>query len=782
MRVSKRLATILGAAALLAGSVSVSEARNRKAEELYAQGHAAEEARDLDKAFALYEQALSTDPTDLAVQMAYRRVRFQAGQAHVDAAQKLRDQGKLDEALTEFERAAAIDPSSPVAAQEIRRTTDMIALAKKKLAEGVKPEDLGVTPGAEARHEVDEELASVMSVPKLKPLSALPQNLRINNQPPRVLFETVCKLAGINVIFDPDFTAQGNQTARSLELTNATIEDALNYVAMTTRAFWKPITANAIFVTQDTPQKRNDYEEQVARIFYISNVSSQQDLTDIVNGIRQMIPSIRMSPVLSQNALVVRGTADQVALTEMLIRNLDRPKAEVVVDVIVMEVNLSNTRDLGGSLTSGSTNGFSVAAGLNQGTSSSTSGTTTSTTPSVAMSRLGKLSSGDFSVTLPGATLEALMTSSNARILQSPQVRAIDNMKASLRIGDRVPYSTGGFQPVFGQVGTGANSLYSSFQYLDVGVNVDITPKVHGTDEVSLHIELDISNVKERIDIGGISQPVVGQRKVIHDIRLKEGEVSLLGGLVNQQETKSVSGVPGLSSIPILKRLFTTESIQKSDSEVLIALVPHIVRTPELDELSYKGIASGNLNTVHLNFAPQAPAPAEPAAPKTEAPPVAPAGIPLPAAPAPEKPAPQAPPAAARAVLSPEKVETQSGGTFTVNLQVENASDLFSAPVKLKFDPNVLRLTEVTRGNLLAADGRQVLFTRNILNDTGDVSVNLSRMPGSVGISGSGSLVTFTFQVIGKGITVISAPQLAFQDSRGQPVLTASPQATVTVK
>jgi len=212
------------------------------------------------------------------------------------------------------------------------------------------------------------------------------------------------------------------------------------------------------------------------------------------------------------------------------------------VDVIVMEVDRSKTRNLGSSLVSGTTNGLSVAAGF------SPPGATSSSS-SINMSKLGSLSTNDFSVTLPGATLEALMTDSNSRILQSPQVRAIDNMKASLKIGDRVPYSTGGFQPMFGQATgtTGASSLYSSFQYLDVGVNVDITPKVHGADEVSLHVELDISNVKERIDIGGISQPVIGQRKVVHDIRLREGEVNLLGGLVDREQTKSISGLPGLS-------------------------------------------------------------------------------------------------------------------------------------------------------------------------------------------------------------------------------------------
>ena len=199
----------------------------------------------------------------------------------------------------------------------------------------------------------------------------------------------------------------------------------------------------------------------------------------------------------------------------------------------------------------------------------------------------------------------------------------------------------------------------------------------------------------------------------------------------------------------------------------MIALIPRIVRTPEFDDLSYKGIASGNLNTVRLSYAPREQAPSEPAAAKPEAvTPAAPAVIPPPPAAKPETPAPQPPPAASRVLLSPEKVETQSGATFTVNLQVENVNDLFSAPVRMKFDPNVVRLNEVTRGSFLAADGKEVLFTRNILNETGDASIVLSRMPGSVGVSGSGSLVTLTFQVVGKGVTVIAAPQLSFQDSR----------------
>jgi general secretion pathway protein D len=405
--------------------------------------------------------------------------------------------------------------------------------------------------------------------------------------------------------------------------------------------------------------------------------------------------------------------------------------------------------------------------------------------------------------------LEAVMSDRNNRVLQSPQVRVVDGQKASLKIGDRVPYSTGGFQPAFGQVGTGFNSLYSSFQFLDVGVNVDITPKVHGPNEVSLHIELDISNVRDRIDIGGIEQPVVGQRKVVHDIRLREGEVSLLGGLIQTQETKTVSGVPGLASIPLLRRLFTSESIEKNESELLIAIIPHVLRTPEFDAESYKGILSGSERVVRLSYArPRAEAPAaapkpameepapapavpvpQPAKPETPAAPAPPGPPPPSESPKPEAAVPATPPLPTPApaaqpslVFAPAFVEAQPGSTVTLELQVANVSDLFDSPLRFKFDPSVLRLNEITRGPFLAGDGRQVIFTRNILNDRGEASVNLMRMKDAGGVSGSGVLVTLAFQVVGRGSAAVSAQDVTLKNSKAETILSASPQAAIQVK
>ena len=802
------------------------QARTRKGDKLAAQGKQAELRQDWEKALEFYEQALAQDPSDAMYLLNARRARFAAAQARIDGGQKLRREGKLEEALEEFKKAYLIDPSSPIAEQELGITLDMMERDRKAREKGepLKPEERSRTPGEAARHDAEERLASVRSVAVLKPLSPAPITLKMNNQPPKVLFETVGKLAGINVLFDPEYQSQAQARNVNVELANATLEEALDYLAVLTKSFWKPLSANAVFVTVDNQNKRQEYEEHVTRIFYLTNVTAQQEVQEIMSVIRAVGNVQRVFAFNAQNAIIVRGTADTVELAEMIIHNLDRPRSEVVVDVIVMEANRSRTRDLTLSPTSGANAGINIPLVFTPGGPKTTGGDgdgkTGSGATALSLARLGKLSSNDYSLTLPGAMLEALMSDRGTRVLQSPQVRTVDGQKASLKIGDRVPYSTGGFQPAFGQVGTGFNSLYSSFQFLDVGVNVDITPKVHSGEEVSLHIELDISNVRDRIDIGGISQPVVGQRKVVHDIRLREGEVSLLGGLIQQQETKAISGVPGLASIPLLRRLFTSESIEKNESEMLIAIVPHVVRTPDFDESSYKGIASGSERVIRLNYAPRRAE--EPAAPKPPAP--APAAIvpgapvvaePAPAKPEPAppaaKPEPEQPPAPALAAAKPEApapapppgvpavpmivpaakpsvafapatVEAQPGATVTLELQVLNVADLFDAPLRFKFDPHVLRLNEITRGGLFRGDFREVIFTRNILNDTGDATVNLGRMEGMGGVSGSGTLVTLTFQVVGKGSTTVTAPQVSLRDSRGQTILSASPQVTVQVK
>lgn len=844
MRNLNRFRAKVAVIGLLVSFAAGLEARTRKGEQLVNQGRVAEARKEWDKALAFYEQALETDPSDIEYQIATRRTRYQSGQSHVELGLKLRQQGKLDDAVAQFEKAYATDPSSMIAEQELRTTLDMIERNKKQ---NVPEKDQALTPSQLERKREIERLDQMQGPPELRPLSNQPINLKMNNQPPKVLFETIGKLAGVNVVFDPDYRLDQNaQRNLSVELNNATVEQALDYVGAMTKSYWKAMSSNAIFITNDNQAKRRDYEDYVVKVFYLRNITTPQDLNEIATTLRSVPEIRRVFPSTSQNAIVVRGTTDQVALAEKIINDLDKPKSEVVVDVLVMEANRSKQRDLAATIASngqagistqiqftprnpvllgGSTNNNSSSSSSTSTDSSSTStntntntatnpaynpylnpyayggyggygygglgslaglGTQTPTQQLISLARIAHISTNDYSITMPGALLQAVMTDRNTKVMQSPQVRAASGQKASLRIGDKYPIASGGMQPFGGAVGGGYGGLYSQFQFIDVGVNVDVTPTIHGTGEVTLKVELEISTVRDNVNLGGISQPVIGQRKVTHEIRIKDGEVSLLGGLMQAQEIKSLAGIPGLMNIPILKRLFSSESVQKNESELLIALIPHIVRTQGITDTNLKSVSAGTDTSVHVSYAPR---PVE--QPKPQAPPAgaaqpgqagAPPSVPPAAGPSPAQQQQAAPASSTRLLFRPGTVDTQSGGTFTVQLDVENAQNLFAAPFHLKFDPQVLRLTEVRAGGLLSGDGKQAIFTQNVLNDTGDATVNLNRTPGTGGVNGSGALATFTFQAVGKGQTSVKFSQLGLRDSQLQPVSVAAPELPVNVR
>jgi general secretion pathway protein D len=845
------LAILLALAALVGSLAAPAAARTRKGDKFLAQGKDREVHKDWDGALDFYQKALEEDPTDPGYQLEVHQARFQASEAHVKLGLKLRKDGRLAEALLHFEKAFGIDPSSSVAEQEIRTTTQMMEREKKK---GADSDTRGLTPSQLAKRNTEDRIDSMLPVPELKALSPQPINVKMSNSA-KVLFETVGKLAGINVLFDPEFKEANKQ---SIELTGATLNEALDYLAIVTKSFWKPLSANTIFVTQDTTTKRRDYEEQVMKVFYLSNVTTPQELQEIVTAVRSVADIQRLFVYNAQNAIIARGEADRIALAEKIIHDLDKPKSEVVVDVVVLQVSSDMTRTLGAALSSlsipvnfaprssistpSSTSTTTTAAtstpvSSTVGTGTTTGTTTTGTATSIPLAYIGKVNTEDFSTVLPSGMLQAVLSDSGTRVLQSPQIRSVDNQKATLKVGEKEPIASGSFQPGIG--GVGINPLVNTqFTFIDVGVNVDLTPKVHENGEISMHVEVEISSVQSYVNLGGISQPIIAQQKVIHDIRMKDGEVNLLGGLKQVQDSSTVSGIPGLSSIPVIKWLFSTKTVNKSSQELLIALIPHIVRRPDYSEEELRAVSVGNATVVKLNYA-QAAQPDGGPAPKdggASTPANAPAGAPMtrpapavnppaavnsPAAPPITTPqantpppaststagkppaAPQAyspppaststagkPPAAppvtpqgdVSVTFVPAQIDQVLGQPFKVSLIMTNATDLFSAPLQIKYDPKVLKLDDATQGDLMASDGQHVTLTKNIQNDAGEADFTLNRPPGVNGVTGSGMLVTLSFTAIGRGPASISAPAFSPSNSQGQPIFNSSPLVNVNVQ
>jgi len=338
------------------------------------------------------------------------------------------------------------------------------------------------------------------------------------------------------------------------------------------------------------------------KTFYLRNIETPNELQEAANVVRQMLDVSRVQLVQAQDALILRGTPDQMILAEKLLADFDKPKSEVVIDVAVMQVSRDRLRNLGTNVPTT----FSASA-----VPTSTSGGNSSSSSSAgafALNTLSKLNSGNFVVSIPGASFTILASDSHSKILQNPEIRAINNEKATLRIGDRVPIATGSFQP--GIVGGGGISplVSTQFQYLDVGVNIDITPHIHADHEVTLKMALEISSVTGSQNIGGITQPVIGQRRIEHETRLSDGEVNLLGGILEDTETQSMSGYPWVAKIPILRYLFAQDNRERQENEIVFAITPHIVRTQDLNDENSRVIEVGTGSSIELRRKPSTPA------------------------------------------------------------------------------------------------------------------------------------------------------------------------------
>ena len=776
----KRFARLL--ALLLIGAVLPALASSDKAaKSLYEKGKAAEARQDYIAAYNFYHQAFDLKP-DLRYRAAAEYVRFLASATYVHQGELLMKAGKLQEALTAFEQASAIDPSSFIAQQQANKVRQLIQKGQNPPAP---------TPQSALTKRMEEASGPV----ELAPISQTPITLKLTEDT-KTVYETIGKLAGINVLFDPDYTSRKIR----VDLNGVTLEEALEITALESKTFWRPVTPNTIFVAADTPAKRKELEQSVIRTFYLTNLSQPNELQDLVNILRTLLDTQRLQQFPSQQAIVVRGTPDQIAMAEKLIEDLDKSRPEVIVEVAIMQVNRDKLRNLGiqppGSITVQLQENIANTSSTTVQGNSGVGGTVTSTTGntgSISLNTLANLNATNFQVTIPATTLNFLYSDSNSKLITQPQIRASDGQKASLKIGERVPVATGSFQPGIG--GVGINPLVNTqFNYIDVGVNIDITPRVHGLDEVTLKLAMDISAVDSYQNIGGIQQPVIGQRKIEQEIRLKEGEVNILGGILENTQTKSLSGIPGLAQIPLFRYLFAEESKEVKDNEIIFILIPHIVRAQDLNESNVKAVDVGTANTISLhrgmNQAPdQQPQPQQ-RPPQPNPPsgnpqsaqnnPAAQPGAPTPVS-APQPPTASAPQGSAIVSFDPPTLDQPVGSTFTVNVNLAGGQNVYSVPVQIMYNPRVLQVLNVSNGPLLAQDGQTVALVNRDDSMVGLLQLTASRPPGSNGITGDGPVFTITFQAKAPGQATLSINRAMVKNAAMQNVPASGSQAIVTV-
>jgi len=556
-------------------------------------GEQAERIQDWDKAVLEYSKALQTSPDDRNARRGLERAKLRAAQRHRAEGRRLADRGLYKEALDAFVLAMSLAPSAEVAAEIARTEASQRAGTKAHSLEDVK------------------ERARERSLPGLAlgPAAREPLGLSFRGSNLREAYTALGRVVDVNFIFDPQFQDQ----VISLDLKDVAFEQALNALGTAGHTFHRVVDAQVVSVIPDTPQKRREFEQQAVKTLFLSNA----DLKETIDLLRIVLGARRVAPLPGVNAITINDTPDKVAAAEKIVSVLDKRRAEIVVEVELMEVNRGRLKEYGIEISSGvpGVDGVLGAIGPDP--------TKKFTLDDNPYDKNNLVVTG-----LPGVIYRLLQSDTGTRLLANPQLRTSEGQTAQARFGDQVPVPV----TTFSAIATGGipQQPITSFEYKNVGVNIDITPRVHHNGDVTLSLKLDVSAVGPP---GYQGLPTFNSRTLTSVIRLRDGETNILAGLISDSERTSLSGIPGLASIPFLGRLFAKNRSEVTETDIVLTLTPHIVSRPELREEDLRSFVLGGENSPLL-FEP--PAPAAPGAPPRNEPPrIEPIRPPNPAPPAP---------------------------------------------------------------------------------------------------------------------------------------------------
>ncbi len=535
----------------------------------FRQGEKAERRRDYDAAVLAYSKALKEDPNNAGYQGSLQRARLRAAEAHSIAARRLAGRGQYKEALEEFRLALDLNPTADLSAEiheaETARQRGVAAPDIPKMKERAREKTLaGLALGPEARE---------------------PLGLAFRGASLREAYQALGKTAGVNLVFDPTFQEQ----TISLDLKNVAFEEALEALSSVGHTFHRVVGEHVLMVVPDSPSKRREYEPQVVKSFFLSNA----DLKEAIDLLRVVLGARRVAALPGQNALTINDTPEKVAAAERILQVLDKRRAEVVVDVEILEVNRSRLKEYGIEITSRLPGVDGIAGAIFP----DPRGTTTLKDAPYGRDNL-------VMTNLPGVIYRLLQSDTTTRLLANPQLRTTEGQNAQARFGDQVPVPVTTFAPI-AQGGVQQQAI-TSFEYKNVGVNIDIAPRVHHDGEVSLALKLDISSVGPA---GFQGLPTFNSRTVTSVIRLKDGETNILAGLISDQERRSLSGIPGLASVPLLGRLFARNKDENIETDIVMTLTPHVLKRPDLTEDDFKSFEVGADSQTVLFEAPIIPAP-----------------------------------------------------------------------------------------------------------------------------------------------------------------------------
>ncbi len=771
--------------------------------------HSAKEAADhgdWDSAVAYYREALNSDPSRVDIKVALERAMRTASAEHLKRAHAYEAQDQLSAAAAEYRMAADLDPGNTLA---LTRALDI----EKRMRDQVE--------ASRPRAHIDDlrqQAAQNSQVPRLDPRVRV--TLSFSNASVKDIINTICAQAGINVTYDQTPIATIN-SAYPISLQDASLEEALNQVMTANSITYKVQGPRSIFVYADNPQNRQKYEDQFSQTFYLSNA----DPSEIVQIITQVIagqngPAVRpvIFPNKTANAVVVKATAPVMALIGAIIDANDKPRAEVMIDVEILEVDRNRARDLGLELSNYAL-GFSFSPALSP---TGTAGTfPPAVPPPFPLNTISRgVSGSDFYMTVPSAQIKLLESDTKTRLLAKPQIRGRENAQISLNLGSDIPVPSTTFLPV--AAGGVATTPQVSYTYRSVGVNLQVTPRVTYQDEIVLTLMVERSALGPNVDVAGQSLPSFVTRHAQTELRLRDGESNLLAGLLSQDDSSTLTGFPGIMQIPLLRSLFGNTNSTGQSNDIVMIVTPHIVRSHELTQQDVRPLylgtgqnfGGGAVPSLVSSDAPPPPQPAVVGGAPTGA--GTPAGAPTTgrgagagAAGAAGQPTPPAaaatPPDAPRAVgivplepvnpvgapapaalpaqivvTAPTQALSVGGVPGTVPITITGVSQMTSVSLTVTYNANVVKAASVSQGMFMQQGGVSPTFTQK--TDTpGRVDIAIARTGDQSGASGTGLLAGIVFSAVAPGTSQITITAVAL-NAAGQPIAVQVVPATITVR
>jgi len=786
----------------------------------YGRAENAARAGDWDAAVEYYRRAVQQSPDRTDYKIALERAMINASHQHLNQAQLAEARGELDEALREYRRASDFDPPN------------------RQLAAKVMEIERRIREQYEARPanniaQLREQARQTGPPPLIKLNEVLPE-IRFNNTSIRDILNTIANITGINITYDRDY----QDRAYTVLLTGVTLEQALSQILSANQLFYKVLNQNTIMVIPDNAQKRANYEEQVIRTFYVSHADATE-LSQMINTIIR-VPAMAVQPMIApnktNNTITIRATTAVAAIIEKMIESNDKPRAEIVIDVQILEVSRERAKQFGLDLSNYQINAIFSPESDPRGTTGTGANATTTlnTQPSFNLNTISRgVSTADFYLAVPSAVVRFMETDSDTRLIAKPQLRGAEGQKITLNLGDDIPIPSTVFTPL-ATGGANTNPL-TSFNYRTVGIVVEMTPRVTIEGDVILDLSVENSTKGVDVNVAGQNLPSFGTRKVVTRLRLRDGEPNLLAGLLREDERKTLRGVPGVLRLPVLNKLFASNDSDIRTSDIVMLLTPRIVRTQEITAGDLSPIFIGTQQNLGLNgpppliAAPPEPAPAAPAAPGAvqpaqpaqpgapNAPPpggaanaapgvsiIPPGSSPVPgttavaAAPAPAVPGgnnpqgagapPPAPstaiaPAGAQIIVTPPGGDFRvGGGPYTVAISATNASRLSGLSLTLTFNPAAVRVRAVQEGSFMRAGGAQATFTQMVDAATGRIDIAIVRTGDATGVAGTGLLAAVVLDAVGGGTANLSITGTATAPGGAPASLQLTPVPAVTVR